>query len=223
MATKPVLEADTLPKVGVTVVSLIIVKPVSLTIFSESGRIPLSPSLCCQSSAVLTKLILSSVSCIVYSGTASGLFGLVVRVVGNTSLSPGGGLCTDLCAELRIVGVSIAVPGLGLHKPLCAELRVVGVSIAVPGVGPRKNLCAVLGIIGISNFASRVRVLSGFSIRYRIEGRGHRGGFVAVVCRREAASEEGKGECARENDVGRAAMGERQHSGLSVEVQVRWT
>jgi hypothetical protein len=105
MATKPVLEADTLPKVGVTVVFLIIVKPVSLTIFSKSGRIPLSPFLCCRSSAVLTKLILSSVSCIIYSVTASCCFGLVVRVVGKISLSPGGVLCNDRCAPLRVVGV----------------------------------------------------------------------------------------------------------------------
>jgi hypothetical protein len=55
-----------------------------------------------------------------------------------------------------------------------------------------------------------------------IEGRGRRGGFGAAVCQREAASEEGKGECARGYDVGRAAMGESQHGGSSVGLQVRW-
>jgi hypothetical protein len=200
MATKPVMEAEALPKVGVTVVSLIVGEPGLLTISSESGRIQVSPSLCIHSSAVLTKVNLSSVSCIVYSENAGGFFCSVVRVVGKLCLSPGG----------------------GSRDALCAPLGVVGVSMAVPGVGRRKSLCAVLGIIGISQFASLVAVSPVVSILHRIEGRGRRGGFGAAVRRREAASEEGKGERARGNDVGRSAMGERQHGGSSVEVQVRW-
>jgi hypothetical protein len=178
MATKPVMEAEALPKVGVTVVSLIVGEPGLLTISSESGRIQVSPSLCIHSSAVLTKVNLSSVSCIVYSENAGGFFCSVVRVVGKLCLSPGG--------------------------------------------GSRDALCAPLGVIGISQFASLVAVSPVVSILHRIEGRGRRGGFGAAVRRREAASEEGKGERARGNDVGRSAMGERQHGGSSVEVQVRW-
>jgi hypothetical protein len=200
MATKPVMEADPLPKAGVTVVSLIIGKPGSLTIFSENGRITFSPSLCCQSFAGLTKLMLGLVSCIVYSESPGGFFCSVVRVVGKLCLSPGGCSCNALCAKLKVIGVLMAVPGFGLCN----------------------NVCAVFGVIGISEPASLVAVSPVYSIFYRIEGRGRGGGFGAAVCQREAASEEGKGECARGNDVGRAAMGERQDSGLSIEVQVRW-
>jgi hypothetical protein len=102
-------------------------------------------------------------------------------------------------------------------------LWVVGRLTAVASKALGDDFGAVFGVAGISESASLVAVSFVFSIFYKFGGRERRSGFRAAMCQGKATFEESKGRCGRRIDVGRAAVGERQHGGWHVDARVRWT